>query len=167
MSSERHATLPTDAGVAVVAALMVIFGTFAIEDTYGYADFDSAVFPRAVAIVLILLALAILLRWVAQRTGILAGSDTGSEPAESGGSWPRRIALVAVMLAAALIMPWIGFLTAGLVTFAALLVIAMHDPWTPARIVVYPLVGLGIVMGFYSLFAKLLMVPLPVGRWFV
>jgi len=31
---------------------------------------------------------------------------------------------------------------------------------------VYPLVGLAIVVGFYVLFAKLLMVPLPAGSYF-
>ena len=166
MSIEHPANPRSDVGSPVTAALMIILGALTINDTYAYADFDSVVFPRAVAIVLMLLALAILLRWLVQRTGNLAVGETG-EPAESGGSWPRRIALVAVMLGAALAMPWIGFQVVGLITFAGLIIIAMHDPWTPFRIVVYPLVGIAIVTGFYLLFAKLLMVPLPVGRWFL
>ncbi|MCL4766407.1 MAG: tripartite tricarboxylate transporter TctB family protein [Hyphomicrobiaceae bacterium] len=165
MSNEHQPTPAGDAGTAIVAASMVIFGTLAITDTYEYFDFDSAVFPRTIAAALVLLALVILLQWVAQRTGVSTGAETG-EPVESGGSWPRRIALVAAMLGAALAMPWIGFQVTALIAFAVLLVVAMHDPWTPARLIVYPAVGLAIVMGFYFLFAKLLMVPLPVGRWF-
>ena len=164
MSNNAQPAPARDVGTAVVAALMVLFGAAAISDTYSYFDFDSAVFPRTVAIVLILLSLAVLVRWVAQRTGVIGAAP--NEAIENGGSWPRRIALVVVMLAAALAMPWVGFLVAALVSFAMLLVIAMHDPWTPARIVVYPLVGLAIVVGFYVLFAELLMVPLPDGRWF-
>ena len=164
MSNEGLPERSADLGTAVVASLLVIFGAAAIWDTFSYADFDSAVFPRMVAGVLILLALSVLVRWVAQRTGAVAMTPTEND--ESSGSWPRRIALVVVMLAAVLAMPWLGFLVAATVSFGALLVIAMHDPWTPARIVVYSLVGLAIVVGFYVLFAKLLMVPLPAGSYF-
>ena len=164
MSNDDQTRPARDAGTAIVAALLVIFGAAAIADTSTYADFDSAVFPRTVASALILLSLAVLVRWLAQRMGLVSVAST--ETVADGGSWTRRIALIVVMLAAALAMPWLGFLVTALVTFAALLVVAMHDPWTPARIVVYPLVGLAIVIGFYFLFAKLLMVPLPTGRWF-
>lgn len=164
MSNDDQPAPAGDVGTAIIAALMVIFGAAAITDTYSYFDFDSAMFPRTIAVVLILLALAVLVRWLAQRTGVIGAGQY--EAAENGASWPRRIALIAVMLAASLAMPWVGFLVAALVSFALLLVIAMHDPWTPVRIVVYPLVGLAIVVGFYILFAELLMVPLPDGRWF-
>lgn len=165
MSNERMPARSADVGTAIIASLLIIFGAAAIWDTFSYADFDSAVFPRMVAGVLILLAVGVLVRWIAQRTGAVAMTPTDVE--ESAGSWPRRILLVAVMLAAALAMPWLGFLVAAIISFAALLLIAMHDPWTPSRIVVYPLVGLAIVIGFYVLFAKLLMVPLPSGSLFV
>ncbi len=165
MSNDSGTTPASDAGAAIVAALLVIFGAAAVWDTYSYFDFDSAVFPRTVAAVLILLALGVLVRWLFQRAGYVSVSP--AEVAENGGSWPRRIALVIVMLAAALAMPWLGFLITAIISFGVLLVIAMHDPWTPGRIVVYPIVGLAIVVGFYFLFAKLLMVPLPAGRWFV
>lgn len=164
MSNDVQRASSADAGTAIVAALLTLFGVAAINDTYDYADFDSAVFPRTVAILLVILSLAVLLRWLAQRAGFAAAPS--SETVDEGGSWLRRIALVVVMLGAGFAMPWTGFLLTALVSFGLLLVIAMHDPWTPARLVVYPLVGIAIVLGFYFLFAKLLMVPLPVGSWF-
>lgn len=54
MSNERMPAQSADVGTAIVASLLVIFGAAAIWDTFSYADFDSAVFPRMVAGVLIL-----------------------------------------------------------------------------------------------------------------
>lgn len=145
----------SDVGSALVAVLMIILGGMSIWDTTTYADFDSAVFPRAVAIGLIGFSVVYLLGWLLGRTAPAA-------PAEPG-SWPRRILLVAAMVAAALAMPWFGFVLTALLCFLVLLVIAMHDPWTPFRLGVYPLVGAAVVGAFYLLFAKVLKVPLPQG----
>ena len=60
-------------------------------------------------------------------------------------------------------MPWIGFLVSGVLAFVAILLIAMYDPWTRFRTIVYPIAGLTIVVGFYLLFKEVLQVPLPVG----
>ena len=69
------------------------------------------------------------------------------------------------MIAAALLMPFLGFLATGMLTFAVILLAAMYDPWTPYRLIVYPISGAVIVAGFYLLFSKLLKVPLPEGTW--
>src|SRR3546814_925697 len=82
------------------------------------------------------------------------------------GSWPRRIGLVAVMLLGALAMPLVGFLPAGVAVFLASLALAQYDPWTTHRRIVFPLVGVAIVVGFYVLFSEALLVPLPVGSLF-
>lgn len=68
------------------------------------------------------------------------------------------------MLAGALAMPWIEFIPASLPVFGALILVAMYDPWTPFRIVVYPLIGIAIVIGFYFLFSEALQVPRPTAR---
>jgi hypothetical protein len=46
------------------------------------------------------------------------------------------------------------------------MIIAMYDAWTPKRIAVYSAVGAAVVFGFYTLFAKFLLVPLPNGWLF-
>ena len=148
----------SDFGGAIVALLLIAFGSFAIYDTTTYADPDSAVFPRTVAMALIAAAAAYLVVWLAGR----AGPALANEP----GSWLRRIAFVIVMLSAALAMPWVGFIPSALVSFALLMIISMYDAWTPRRMVVFGAVGAAIVFGFYALFAKFLLVPLPTGWLF-
>ena len=147
-----------DYGGAIMSALLIAFGAFAIYDTTGYADPDSAVFPRTVAIGLILMSSLYLVTWLLNRADPAAPRE--------GGSWVRRIAFVVVMLAAALAMPWVGFIPSALASFALLMIIAMYDAWTMRRAVVYSLAGTIVVLGFYALFAKLLHVPLPTGWLF-
>jgi hypothetical protein len=148
----------SDYGGAIVAMLLIAFGAFAIFDTTTYADADSAVFPRTVAIGMIVAAALYLVMWLIGRAGPATINERGS--------WPRRIAFVIVMLLAALAMPWVGFIPAALVSFALLMIIAMYDAWTPKRIALYGAVGAAVVFGFYTLFAKFLLVPLPNGWLF-
>jgi hypothetical protein len=147
------ATERPSAGGVVVAALLIVFACFVLWDTLGYVDSDSSVFPRTVAAVLILASLAYIVTWLLGR----AEPEGPTTP----GSWPRRTLLVAVMLTGALAMPLVGFIPAALPIFGALLLGAMYDRWTPFRIVVYPLIGVAIVLGFYYVFHELLLVPLP------
>jgi putative tricarboxylic transport membrane protein len=132
---------------------MVLFGCFVLWDTLSYVDGDSSVFPRACAITLILVSLAYIFFW------LLGYGEPDATPAS--GAWWRRLTLVAVMLVGTLVMPLIGFLPAALPIFGTLLVVAMHDQWTPFRMIVYPLVGLAIVLGFFYAFQELLQVQLP------
>jgi Tripartite tricarboxylate transporter TctB family len=153
----KAAERPSVGGV-VVAALLIVFACFVLWDTLGYVDGDSSVFPRTVAAVLILASLAYIVAWLLGRA-----EPEGPPPP---GSWPRRILLVAVMLIGALAMPLVGFIPAALPIFVALLLGAMYDRWTPFRIVVYPLVGVAIVLGFNYVFQVLLQVPLPAATLF-
>lgn len=146
-----------DAGGIVVAAVFIFLGGLAIWDSLDYADADSYVFPRTIAGAMIVFSLA-LIAWNLAR-------PVAPEPAPPG-STPRRVGLVVAMLAAALSMPYTGFLIAGLGAFAAITAVAMYDPWTRGRLLLYPLVGTAIVFGFYVLFTRVLLVPLPVGKFF-
>ena len=83
-----------------------------------------------------------------------------------GASPARRVGLVAALLGGVGAMPWIGFPAAGALVFLITMAVAMYDPWTPRRGIIYPLVGLAIVAAFYLLFSKILLVPLPSGSWF-
>jgi len=141
-----------DIGGMAAAVVFIAVGAIALYDTAGYADIDSAVFPRTVASGLVLSSIGYLVY------ALLRGPRTLRE---GGGSTPRRVALVAVMLGSVLAMPWIGFLASGIIAFLCLILVAMHDPWTRQKMLLYPAVGIAIVAAFFVLFRYGLQVPLP------
>lgn len=147
-----------DTGGMIVAAIFILIGVLALWDTFDYTDADSFVFPRTVAGAMIVFCIA-LITW-----SLLRPIDIEARGAQST---PRRVGLVTAMLIAALLMPYAGFLLSGLVAFGAIVWLAMYDPWTRGRLIVYPLVGTAIVVGFYFMFTKVLLVPLPDGRLFI
>lgn len=146
-----------DTGGIVIAALFVLIGCLTWWDTFDYTDADSFVFPRTVAGVMIVLSLALIALSLIKPVAI--------EEAQPG-STARRIGLVATMLGAGAMMPFAGFLLSGLTAYLCILVLAMYDPWTRLRLIVYPLVGAAVVVGFHFLFLKVFLVPLPDGSWF-
>lgn len=150
-----------DKGGVVVALMLIVVAIIALWDTTHMVDPDSFIFPRAVAVSLIgFSTLFILIQIIAPYTG------TNDEEGLTGGSNLRRIGLVTMMVMSSALMPWLGFLISGVVAFIAIMLFAMYDEWTPRLKLVFPLVGVAIVTGFYFLFAELLLVPLPVGAIF-
>jgi len=147
-----------DLGGMAVAAALIVLGGFVFHDTTTYVDVDSKVFPRTVALVMIVCSVIVIVR------NLLWPATAGEAPAPA--SVPRRLGLVAAMLGSVLVMPWVGILVSGLGAFAALMALAMFDPWTRFRLVVYPLVAVAMVVAFYVLFGQVLQVPLPVGSLF-
>lgn len=139
---------------AVIAGLAVAGGAAAWWDTTAMSDPDSYIFPRAVIAAMIFFSAAL----------IVSGFLRPQAAAETaGGSAVRRVLLTGVMLAGAAVMPFAGFILSSALTFAALTCIAMHEPWTRARLAVYPVSGAAVIAGFYYLFAEVLLVPLPAG----
>jgi len=149
-----------DVGGMVTAAVFILIAVIALWDTTNMVDADSYVFPRAIAISMIVFSL-LLIVW-----NLVRPSGADGEAGPPGASTPRRLALVAAMLLSAFLMPVVGFLVSGLFAFLAIMLTAMFDPWTRFRLVVYPLVAVAVVLGFYFLFGELLLVPLPVGSVF-
>jgi putative tricarboxylic transport membrane protein len=143
----------------VVSALFILVGVIAIWDTTSMVDADSFVYPRAVAIIMIVLAIVFI---VLNLLRPAAGETIAANP----GSTPRRIGLVIVMLGCAAAMPFTGFFIAGLGAFFAIMLIAMYEPWTRFSLIVYPIVCVAVVTGFYALFKKALLVPLPEAPFF-
>jgi len=146
-----------DIGGIVIAALLILGGCLTWWDSLDYTDSDSFVFPRTVASAMIVFCLALI---VFNLVRPIAPQD--NQP----GSVARRVGLVVAMLVAAALMPFAGFLLSGLLCFLCILVLAMYDPWTRLRILVYPLVATAVVLGFHFLFLKVFLVPLPAGSWF-
>jgi len=161
VQTDREArALRRDVGGMVTAAVFIVLAVFALWDTTNMADADSFVFPRTVAIAMIIFSI-ILIAW-----NLIRPESGNGETAPAGASTARRVGLVAAMLVSATLMPWLGFLISGFAVFVAVMLIAMYDPWTLYRRIAYPLVCFAFVLGFYFLFAKLLLVPLPVGTLF-
>ena len=142
----------------ILAVIFIAIGCLAWWDTLDMGDSDSYVFPRAVIVTMILCSLLLIGR------NLIWGGGTHHKPID-GSTW-RRIGLVVSMLVAALAMPMFGFIVVGLALFAALMVLAMFEPWTRKLAIIYPLIGATIVVSFYVLFAILLNVTLPSGILF-
>ncbi|MBT3360541.1 MAG: tripartite tricarboxylate transporter TctB family protein [Rhodospirillales bacterium] len=143
-----------DLGGMVVAAIFVLVGAIAIWDTTSMVDSDSYVFPRTVAIFLIGFSLFYIV-W-----NFIKAPEGGKTAAQRGSTF-RRIGLVVSMLGSAFMMPYTGFVIAGIFAFATIMVFAMYEQWTRQRLILYPIICLAVVSGFYLLFAKALLVPLP------
>lgn len=157
MPTEPKSEPQRDVGGIVIAALFILLGCLAWWDTFDYTDADSFVFPRTVASVMIVLSLALI--------AVNLVKPVAPEQAQPG-STARRIGLVGAMLGAGALMPFLGFLISGLLAYICILALAMYDPWTRLRLIVYPLVGAAVVVGFHFLFLKVFLVPLPVGSLF-
>ncbi len=147
-----------DLGGMAVASALVVLGALVLHDTTTYVDVDSKVFPRTVALVMIAGCVVVIVR------NLLWPAGAGETPAPA--STPRRVGLVAAMLASVLVMPWVGIVVSGLGAFGTLTALAMYDPWTRFRLIVYPLVAVAMVVAFYVLFGQVLLVPLPAGSLF-
>ena len=139
-------------GSLIVSALFIVAGLVTLYDTTSYSDVDSKVFPRAVAIILIICAAISLI------TTFLKSS---SEEGFGQGIWWRRVLLIITMLLACFAMPYVGFLAAGAIAFCGGLIAAMHDNWSGRTMLLYGGIGVLIMVVFYTLFRYLLHVPLP------
>jgi putative tricarboxylic transport membrane protein len=159
MANNQPDSLQRDTATVAMACLFIIVAVVFLWDTTHMLDSDSYVFPRAVAIAMIVLSLVLII-WHLIKPRLEPDHTT------SHASTLRRVALVAAMLAGCLAMPWLGFLIPGIATFFLLMFIAMYDEWSTKRKILYPLLAVAIVVGFYALFGNLLQVPLPVGSFF-
>ena len=156
---ENNVQTKHDIGGMVCAALFILIGMACLYETTLMIDPDSYMFPRLVIIGLIGLSIVLFV------TSLLKPSSRVIVETESDErlSSTRRILLVTSMMGSTLLMPWIGFLLSGLVAFIALMLLAQYDPWTKAKLLLYSVVSLAIVCGFFGVFSYLLNVPLPEG----
>ncbi len=137
-------------------AASLVFAVIGLLSIYYSRDFSplGAVFPRTIAAAMIVLcavyvAVALLRPIVVEKP----------QPGSAG----RRIALAVSMLAWALLLEPVGFLLTSIVCFAATLVIANYDRWTPRLAVVYATVGILVLGALYGVFRFVLQVPFPTG----
>ena len=137
-----------------MASIFILVGGIFLNDARTLLDADSYVFPMAICVVMIVMCIGFIV-WN------LLKPHTDEDAAARPGSTFRRVGLVVLMLASAFVMPYVGFLPAGFGVFAALMAIAMFKPWTWKIGVIYALICVAIVTGFYVLFDVVFLVPLP------
>ncbi|EPC00417.1 hypothetical protein L861_14180 [Litchfieldella anticariensis FP35 = DSM 16096] len=138
--------------------LFIALGSLFIWQSRDMSQLGS-IFPVTIAVVTLLAAVL--------RLGQLVLHRVRDNTERQKGSTSRRVLLVVAMSAWALIMPWVGFLIAGVAGFFTLMMIAQYQPWTARRLLGHLVTGVVLVAGFYGLFAMLLNVPLPVGKWWI
>lgn len=135
------------------AVVFIVVGALAI---YYSGDFSplGSVFPRTIAAAMIVLSavyivVALLKREVPEK--------------QQPGSAVRRVLLAGSMLAWAFLIEPLGFLSTSILCYAALLVIANYDRWTPVRALIYAAVGFVVLGALYGTFRFALQVPFPSG----
>jgi putative tricarboxylic transport membrane protein len=139
-------------GSLIISFLFVVVGFLTLWDTTSYTDRDSQVFPKTVAIILIVTAT------ISFITRFLTPSNEGGF---GQGIWWRRLLLVITMFLACFMMPIVGFLPAGAIAFGGGLLAAMHDRWSATTLLYYLGSGVVIMVAFFALFKFVLYVPLP------
>ncbi|MBX3671557.1 MAG: tripartite tricarboxylate transporter TctB family protein [Burkholderiales bacterium] len=151
MNERRGIDIPGIAGsvIAIVAAGLAWYHAGAFSAM-------GAVFPRTVAAVMLIAAAAYI--------AVAILRPAARQPAGAASTW-RRIALVVVLALWSAFLEQVGFLTTSLACFAAILVIANYDRWTPRTAALYSLAGAAIVGGLYATFRFALQVPLPAGHF--
>lgn len=156
-SSERYADT-NDVRGTVGALIFIIVGVVVLWDAGHINNWAGAVFPRALATLMIGLSVVLVVR------NLLGFS--GGEERPPVGSTPRRVGLVVAMLLAAVSMPYLGFMITGIAAYIAIMSVAMYERWTKLRLLLYPAVGVVTVFAFHLLFDTIFHVPLPDGRLF-
>lgn len=159
MASSQKSKGTGDTGGTVVCCIFILLAAVSLWDTTHMLDSDSYVFPRAIAISLIVFSISLII-WN------LTHPDIARQQRPQNESTVRRTLLVILMLLSCFTMPWLGFLISGIITFVLLMVVAMYDEWNFKKRIFYPLIAVAIVVGFYTLFSSVLLVPLPMGLFF-
>ncbi|HXV11339.1 MAG TPA: tripartite tricarboxylate transporter TctB family protein [Burkholderiales bacterium] len=138
----------------IIASL--VFAAIGVLAIYHARDFSplGAVFPRTIAAAMIVLCAVYVVFAVLRPIAV-----EKPQPGSAG----RRIALAIAMLAWALLLEPLGFLLTSIACFAATLVIANYDKWTPRLAVTYAGVGILVLGTLYGVFSYVLQVPFPTG----
>src|SRR5690625_3741456 len=156
-NSERDVDA-NDVRGTIGALIFIAIGMVVLWDAGHINNWAGAVFPRALATLMIGLSIVLVVR------NLLGFS--GGEERPPAGSTPRRVGLVVAMLLAAALMPYLGFIITGIAAYIAIMTVAMYERWTKLRMLLYPAVGVVTVFAFHLLFDTIFHVPLPDGRLF-
>lgn len=137
----------------ILASIMIVIACAALWFSRDMSIMGS-VFPRTVATLVLVFSSVLLVRSFVVRP---------RAPAAEPGSVGRRLGLIVVLLLWSLSLKWLGFIAASVLSATALVLLAHYHAWTLKRAAGYGAVLALIIAFFYTLFAILLNVPLPVG----
>lgn len=140
------------------AILFIGIGLVCWWDISGISNPQAVVFPRTVIALMVAFSVVVIVR-------NLLGYAV-PEARQPPGSVARRLGLLLAMVLGTLAMPWLGFVIAGLISYMAIMAVAMYERWNWSRRLIYPASGVAVVLGFYFIFQGLFQVPLPEPRWF-
>lgn len=139
-----------DWGGLAVALACIALGAWVLYEANGYTRF-AAVFPRTVAIVMMLAATG----WI-----VMVAIGKGRSSGTIGGSLWRPFALIGVGAGWALLIPKLGFLGAGVVGFIGAMLVAKFHSWTWRGWLGHVAIAVIVTASAYALFAMALNVPL-------
>ena len=143
-----------DVGAAIVAALTAVVAGAALWESRDFSPLGS-IFPRTIAIGLLLGSLAALAR------SLLGwGSRTHGIPRDG---LLRSALLVSTMVLWIALLEPVGFIASSVVAFFALALIADREPVTVRRVLLFAVASVVVVVAFYLVFVQALKVQLPHG----
>lgn len=146
-------------GAMLIAALLIVIAAFAIFETQEMSPL-GAVFPTTIAALMIALCL-LLIGTNLLRQGKLAG--LADEAAATGHSNARRLLVGGALALWIAGIPLLGFVTASVLGFLVVTMIANHERVGLKRALIYGATALGTVGMFYFLMSKVLLIRLPAG----
>jgi putative tricarboxylic transport membrane protein len=135
-------------------AALIAFGAVAVVALYQCASLNpqAAVFPRTIAIAMVVLVGFSLVRLMLTRH---------VTEVQVEGSYARIAAVPLIMLGAVALIPVLGFMLTALLMGLALILPAQHDRFTGKAWIALILGVAGAILGFTLLFSEVLSVPLP------
>jgi len=139
-NSQRH-----DWPGALVAIAASLVAVYVLRESADFSLFGS-IFPRAVAIAILALAAALLVRTAIRKV------PASSIRSVTRQHW-RTAALIAAVGCWMLLVRFAGFYLASVFGFLAAGALARHTPWTLRDFGIHALVSVVTVSGFYAFFA--------------
>lgn len=142
-----------DLGSIVCTAALILVGGVFYYDTTTMVDSDSFVFPRAIILMMVVMALI--------RLVIELATPHCPQRGTLGGNYLRSVLLVVTMVISVSLIPSLGFLAAIMIAFFSIMYLSMYEHWTRTRTWAYPAVAVLVVTSLYFLFEKVFVVQFP------
>lgn len=144
-----------DIGSLACTIALIILGVLFYYDTTSMVDSDSYVFPRAIILIMIIVALI----------RVVLDVSTPTQEARESLSYNhiRGIMLVVVMGLSISLISSLGFYLAIILAFICIMYLSMYDSWQGPKRWLYPVIAVILVSSLYMLFENVFKVQFPVG----
>ncbi|PZX13090.1 putative tricarboxylic transport membrane protein [Palleronia aestuarii] len=143
-----------DLGTPIWAGLLAILGVLALWGAQGMSAMGS-VFPTVIGAALAVLSLLLI--------GLHFAGRTAPAEATEGESRVRRVALAVILALWVALLSVLGFLTASILAFLAIIVVADYDRPAPRVWALWVVSGVLICIAFWWILADVLLLRMPSG----